>query len=345
MGAVQAILGNQKNIRYFEKAREAGKLSHAYIICGQKGSGKKTFADYIAAGLLCEKCASPEQGIQPCKSCKSCIKIDSGNHPDLIHVTHEKPNVIKVDEIREAVVNNISIRPFYGPYKIYIIPDADLMNASAQNALLKTIEEPPQYGLLFLLTDNIDGLLETVRSRCVKIDMEPVPDTDITRLLMEEEGIEKKEAKEAAFFAKGNLGQAKRLAKDGDLKELKDSVSSFLTDITRKDAACVNAFAKEMEAADAEEVLGMIRTWFRDVLLVKAAGKEDRLYFLREHIKIKDQAERISFEHLNAIFAAIDEAEEEIRANVKAEAAFEGMLLKIRKEIYDESNRNQIQAK
>ena len=157
------VLENKKNIEHLSKAHEKGKLSHAYIINGANGSGKRTLVRFIAAGLLCDKTHDSEDdqpsffsmmGMEkpplrslsqgPCRECPSCAKTLSGNHPDIIYVRHEKANLIKVDEIRDQVIDDIAVKPYYGPYKIYIIEDAHLMNENAQNALLKTIEEPPE---------------------------------------------------------------------------------------------------------------------------------------------------------------------------------------------------------
>ena len=100
-------------------------------------------------------------------------------------VTHEKQNVITIDEIREQIINDVDIKPYCSPYKIYIVANAELMNPQAQNALLKTIEEPPEYAVIMLLTSNIDALLPTIRSRCVRLDLKVVDDGLVKKYLME----------------------------------------------------------------------------------------------------------------------------------------------------------------
>ena len=109
--------------------------------------------------LQCE-----EGGTEPCGHCDSCKRPLAKNHPDIIMITHEKPNVITIDEIREQLINDVAIKPYCSHYKIYIVADSELMNPQAQNALLKTIEEPPEYAVIMLLTSNIDALLPTIRS-------------------------------------------------------------------------------------------------------------------------------------------------------------------------------------
>ena len=132
------ILGHEQIKEHFKNAVETGKVSHAYILSGEAGMGRKSLANAFALSLLCEK-GKPE----PCMQCHACRQVLSGNHPDLIYVTHEKPASIGVDEIREQINNTIMIRPYSSYYKIYIVDEAEKMTVQAQNALLKTIEEPP----------------------------------------------------------------------------------------------------------------------------------------------------------------------------------------------------------
>ena len=109
----------------------------------------------------------------------------------LIHITHEKPNSIGVDDVRDQLVGDVQIRPYNGKYKIYIMPDAEKMTVQAQNAILKTIEEPPEYAVIILLTDNEQGFLDTIRSRCVLIQLKPVPDEQALKEQTREELIDK----------------------------------------------------------------------------------------------------------------------------------------------------------
>lgn len=322
------ILGNSRNIEYFNEAAKQGKLSHAYIIYGQKGSGKNTFASYVSAGLLCEK-----GGAQPCGTCASCIKAKSGNHPDIIYLNRKKEGLIAVDEIREQVNHDISIKPYYGPYKIYIIRDAELMNANSQNALLKTIEEPPSYGIIFLLTDNSDGLLETVRSRCLKIDMEALDENVLKTELKKAFSLDDKTLGEVAAFVRGNLGKAKTILEEGSEKEEKDLATDILRDIPGKDAVMIYDLAKEAEKTDLKKLLEIFNTWYRDILVLKAGGSEEDLYFLSEKDTLKEQSKRLSFEDLNDIFKEIKTASDELNANVKAEAVVEALLLEIREKL------------
>ena len=181
------ILGNERLKEHFQTAVKQNKISHAYIIEGEKGSGKKMIAAAFAKILQCEdrKEEEGENGaVKACGACTSCIQVEHKNHPDVIWVSHEKAGVISVGEIREQIVNTMDVMPYKGPYKIYIVDEAEKMNLAAQNAILKTIEEPPEYGIILLLTTNRGAFLPTILSRCILLSVKPVEDTIVQKSCM-----------------------------------------------------------------------------------------------------------------------------------------------------------------
>lgn len=290
---------NERNLRLLSESYNKGKLSHAYIIEGSKLSGRDEFVQNIAAALLCEKAVEMRE-LVPCGKCPSCIKAATKNHPDIIHVMHAKPTVLSVNEIREQVVSDISIKPYYGPYKIYVIYDAQLMNENAQNALLKTIEEPEPYGIIFLLTDNEDSFLQTIRSRCIRLSMAAVPRNDIAESLLDEDG---------------------------------QQVIKALEGVVRSDAFQINKTAKEMEDMNRQQVVRIAGLWVRDMLVYKSTGDRSRLYFAAYEQSIRSMSESMTYEDLNECLEVVDKVKARLSANVKAEAAFENMLLQIRRRI------------
>ena len=179
MGSFKDVVGHKDILKYISSAVENNRVSHAYILNGERGSGKRMLANLFATTLLCESGNS-----EPCGKCHSCRQAESGNQPDIIRVTHEKPNSISVDDIRTQVNNTVDIKPYQGPYKVYIIPQADLMTPQAQNAILKTIEEPPAYAVFLLLTENAEMLLPTINSRCVMLKLRNIKDTLIRKYLI-----------------------------------------------------------------------------------------------------------------------------------------------------------------
>ncbi|MBD9220244.1 MAG: DNA polymerase III subunit delta, partial [Clostridiales bacterium] len=134
------IIGNEQIIKSIRCVLKNKMISHAYIIAGEEGGGKKILANAFAKTLLCEN-----GGDEPCDNCISCRTFDGGNNPDIIYVHPVKTKGISVDDIREQVTSTVNIKPYNHRYKIYIMPNADTMTQQAQNALLKTLEEPPEY--------------------------------------------------------------------------------------------------------------------------------------------------------------------------------------------------------
>lgn len=181
MAGFENIIGQEQIKAHLQGALESGKVSHAYIINGEKSSGKEFIARIFAMALQCE-----QGGKDPCNECRSCKQALSKNQPDIIYVSHEKPNTISVDDIRAQVNNDVAIKPYSSRYKVYIINEAEKMTPQAQNAILKTLEEPPEYVVILLLVSNVNTLLPTILSRCVLLNMKPVRDSLMKKYLMEE---------------------------------------------------------------------------------------------------------------------------------------------------------------
>ena len=223
MGSFKDVVGHKDIIKYIQSSVENGQVGHAYILNGERGSGKKMLASLFAMTLLCEK-----GGPEPCNVCHSCRQAESGNHPDILRVTHEKPGTISVDDIREQVNDTVMVKPYQGPYKVYIIDHAELMTPQAQNALLKTLEEPPEYVVFFLLTENAEALLPTITSRCVMLKLRNIRNTLIRKYLMEVLEVPDYKADMCTAFAQGNLGRAIMLANSEHFNEIREEAIQLL---------------------------------------------------------------------------------------------------------------------
>ncbi len=322
-----AIVGQEDIIAHLQQSIRADKVSHAYLFGGERGLGKGRLAAAFAQTLQCQ-----EKGVRPCGVCPSCKKMNSGNHPDIRFVSHEKPASISVDEIREQVVNDIVIRPYESRYKIYIIDDADKMTPQAQNALLKSVEEPPAYGILMLLADNPEVLLPTILSRCVRLNLKPVSDGKIRDYLMHHLQIPDYQADIQAAFAQGNAGRAARIARSPEFMELVAGAVRLMKRSRQMEASEMIEALRRM-ASDKQSVydeLDVFEMWFRDVLMFKATREVDSLVFRDEIRAITERAETSSYEGLQKILKALQTAAARLRANVNFELTMELLFLTIR---------------
>ena len=321
------IIGHEEIIGHLKNAIESGKISHSYIFTGEPGSGKKLLAGTFAATLQCEA-----GGTEPCQKCDSCKKAMGKNHPDIIMVSHEKPGTITIDEIRDQVINDIDIRPYYSPYKIYIIADADLMTPQAQNALLKTIEEPPEYAVIMLLTSNIDALLPTIRSRCVRLDLKVVDDRLVKKYLMERLHVPDYQAEIDASFAQGSIGRAKEAATSQEFAEMTQNALRILKYANTMEVYELSDAIKSLseDKQNINDYLDIFQFWFRDVLMFKATQEIDNLVFKQEINFIREQAKQRSYENLENILDSIQKTKVRLKANVNFDLAFELLFLTIR---------------
>lgn len=327
MSGFKDVVGHKDIIQYIKNAVEQNKLSHAYILNGQRGSGKKLLARLFAMTLQCESGKS-----EPCGECRSCMQTKNGNQPDIITLVHEKPTSISVDEIREQLNGDIMIKPYSSPYKIYIIPEADLMTQQAQNALLKTLEEPPEYAVIFLLTENADSLLSTIRSRCVMLKLRNIKDKLVKKYLMEQMHIPDYQAELCAAFAQGNIGRAIMLAKSEYFNEIKEDAIQLMKYIDQMELHEIASAIKQINKYKLEvtDYLDILTIWYRDVLLYKATKDVGGLVFSDQLKFIKEKAAKSSYEGIEKILSAIETAKIRIKANVNFDLLMELLLLTVK---------------
>lgn len=321
------VVGQTKLTDNLRNALKYNKISHAYLLQGEKRSGKRMIADIFARALQCE-----HDGDKPCNECRSCRQAINGNHPDIIYVEHEKPNVISVDNVRTQINGDIAIKPYSGPHKIYIVDEAEKMNTQAQNALLKTLEEPPEYAVILLLSTSADAMLPTILSRCVVMDIKPVADDVIKHFLMEKMQIPDYRAGICASFARGNVGRAMELASNEEFDKLKNEVLSVMKGIDDLEVNQMAAAVKRMneEKFDTTDYLDLCFIWYRDVLLYKACGEQAPLIFKEERLYIRRAAGRYGYERLNRVIMAIEQARNRLKANVNAELTMELLFMEMK---------------
>lgn len=225
------IIGQDRAVRWLRAACLAGRLPHGLIFAGPAGVGKATTAAALAAVFLCGE----SKDCRPCGRCLSCRAMQTGAHPDYHVVVKELIRVhdrsgtstasqMSIDVVREEVLSRAGRTSVLGGGKVFVIEQAELMTAAAQNAALKTLEEPAGRSLMMLLTDQPQSLLATIRSRCQTVVFAPLPD-DVVRRELAKRGAPERDAADAADFAGGSLGLAMRWVEDGvvaRIRELRD---------------------------------------------------------------------------------------------------------------------------
>ena len=324
MSTFADIYGHDKIKEHLQKSIELDKVSHAYIFNGGLGAGKKTIAKLFAKTLQCEK-----HGIEPCNECHSCIQADSGSQPDIIWVKHEKPTSIGVDDVRDQIISDMQIKPYSSRYKIYIIDEAEKLTVAAQNALLKTIEEPPVYGIVIFLTTNADIFLQTILSRCVMLDLRPIKDSVVEEYLKSNYDISEYECRFAANFAQGKIGRAKTIVESTEFAHLKQDVMHVIKNAKEMSSAEIMSVVKDITnyKLTIDDYLDLMAMWFRDVLLFKSTNDTNYLIFSDEISLIKSQAQIMSYEGIQDILNSIDKVRIRLKANVNFDLCIELLIM------------------
>lgn len=320
------IVGHEQLIEHMKHAIQMKKVSHAYLIQGDYDSGKKMIATVFAKTLQCEK-----KGNEPCNQCTSCMQVDSGNHPDIIYVSHEKPASIGIDDVRSQINGSIQVKPYSSEYKVYIVDEAEKMTTEAQNAILKTIEEPPTYAIIILLVTNIGKILPTILSRCVLLQIKPVQDEKIKKHLLSL-GVEEEKADFSTSFAMGNVGKAIKVATSEEFQSIKNDCIHLLKSVKNMEVYELITKSKELVQYKLQvyDYLDFILMWYRDILMVKATRNANNLIYQEEYRALKENATRSSYEGIQTIIEEIERAKVRIHANVNFELAMELLWLVIK---------------
>ncbi len=321
------IIGQDQIISHFQNSLRSGHVSHAYIIAGEQGMGKKTLTAAFVKALVCEAGYG-----DACGMCRSCLQFDSGNHPDVRYVVHEKPGSIGVDDVRAQITGDIMIKPYNGRYKVYIVDEAELMTPQAQNALLKSIEEPPAYAVLIFLTRSPEALLPTIRSRCILIRMKPVDTNQIRDWLMREMEIPDYRAAVCAAYAQGNLGKAITMAGSETFREMHDLMLYVVKHVDEMHISDMTRAIHDIAAykAQIQDFIDLMAVWYRDVLTYKATQDVDQIVYQGEIKSLQKKAAASSYEGLGKIQEALSDARKRLNANASFEWTMELLLVHIK---------------
>lgn len=297
----EKILGNERNKQILEKTIKSGKISHSYIFCGIDGIGKKLIALEYVKKILCT------ENKENCR-CKSCIEFDTQNNPDFLLI-EPKEGKVKIEQIRE-MQRKIAEKPIISNKKAYIINNAETMTVEAQNCLLKTLEEPPEYAIIILICSSENSLLNTIKSRCTRIYFEKLTEQEIMQYLSNSE--EKNINKELIKLSQGSIGKTIKLLENAELyvnieEILKNTEKYNLIDILKKSE---EIYKSKEEINDILEYI--------NVLLLELSKKNIKYI---ECIKI------------------VEDTKKRLKANSNYDMCIDNMLFNIWEEINEKNNR------
>ncbi|WP_312906355.1 DNA polymerase III subunit delta' [Tissierella praeacuta] len=317
------IIGHEKQIEALKNSIRNKSISHCYLFEGEKGLGKKNLALAFSKTLLCK-----EGQAEPCNICNQCIKFDTYNHPDFKLLSPEK-GIIKKEEV-EKLIKSMATAPFEGRRKVFVIDDCDMMRSESHNALLKTLEEPPEYVNIILITSSSSKLLPTILSRCQIIKFYPLSIPKIIELLIKDHGVDEAKAKFIAGFTKGSVENCIELAKSKNFFDKREEVIRIIDSLIKGDKTkvftSINFFNENKE--DIDEILDIIIYWFRDLIIYKEVGttslliNEDKLHMLSEE-------SFMDLNKINDIIYRVEDTKINIKRNVNFSLSIETMLLSI----------------
>lgn len=340
MHGFESIADQIRPVRILTSFLRKGTVPHALLFTGIEGVGKLTAARIFAMACNCLRTCSEQPVIDsgktgssdnynisdPCGICRSCRKILSNSHPDVIRI---KPsgNNIRISQIRD-LCGTLSLKPYEAKVRVVIISDAQAMNMAAGNALLKILEEPPDRTILILTATEKTDLISTVSSRCQNIKFNPVSRGKIARMLSESKGIDPVNAEIYAGFSRGSLSGALNIS-GRRLLGKRDWLISELESLSLKDTGRCLAFAERLskERDDLLEYLEIIKTWYRDMAVLRYYP--DKIIFTDLSDKMRISRKKYSEQSLVSKFEEIRMAGQAVRANGNLRLTAETLVLKL----------------
>jgi len=319
------VIGHTKQLAILRSALSAARLHHAYLFVGPDGIGKRTAAIAVAKAIHCEESIEDFCGI-----CVNCARISDGNHPDvrLIQPLPDKKE-ISIQQIRE-IERELNFRSFSGKRKIAVIDPATLMNLSAQNALLKTLEEPPADSVIVLIAPNSGGLLPTVRSRCVRLNFSPLGRHEVAAYLDSQTVTMRNDSESLAAMSMGSIGLALKLKKE-ELFEKRRDWAKTLSSLKPGDYHSAMAAAEDLgEDRDGTlSFLGWAESWYRDLLVYQATHRSDELVNLDMLPEIERQVATIKLDRLHLSMQKARSAAAGIQRNLNRRMILEDLVFTV----------------
>ena len=325
------VHGHELAVRMLEAGLNSGRLHHAYLLSGPAHVGKTTLATQLAQAVNCTA------DDPPCGACEPCTRVAAGTHADLSIIevdpeaTEGARTVISIVAVKDLIAS-AHLRPYEGRTRVYVVQGADRMSQDAANALLKVLEEPPPDVLLLLLTDNLEGVLPTIQSRCQLIELRPLPLAQVVEVLRDEHGVGEEQAEMLARLSRGCLGWAIEASADPAVLAAVHQRIERIADVIEGGLETRFAYADELarrfqrdRAAGREELFLWMR-WLRDVLLVQQ-GQAARIVNLSWRDTLERQAAALTSAELIRWLRALTETVGALDRNANPRLALEALML------------------
>jgi len=326
-----SITDQKRPVRILAAFLKKSSIPHALLFTGIEGVGKKEAAITFAMACNCMVENDLLAAVSPCGSCRSCRKIDSGNHPDIIEIKPSGP-FIKIDQIRDFC-DILAMKPYEARIRVVIISDADAMNPAAGNALLKMLEEPPDSTILILTAYQTSDLLPTIVSRCRHIRFNPISRESIKTLLIENEKLDPDDAFIIAAMAKGSISKAFAMSKSNWMNRRNWLINAGGLDqpgsLSSKPSGMLLSFAEALSKKKdlLSDSLETIKSWLRDLVIFKFCPEKMINKDLTD--KIQYASQKVSVSSLLSKIEAIETAQKDIKSNANLRLTLETMMLRI----------------
>jgi len=322
------IRGQESAVAILKNALRSGRLAHAYLFFGPEGVGKRLTALTLAKAM---NCASSKEVEFPCERCPSCIKVNSSSHADVILLEPEG-EVIKIDQVRD-MQRRLRYRPLEGGHRACIIDSADGLNDAASNALLKTLEEPPDETHLLLITSRPHQLLPTILSRCQWVRFKPLSIAHIVQILQKSHSLEEEKANFYASLAGGSAGQALALSDRVDFQKRTDWLRAF-SDIPEKTVEEIfETCARLSKEEEVNDLLDLWKLWIRDLVVLQVQGEDAGEKLINHDLRVEAAAEaqKYSLDRLDSVFGLISDVQKSIALKANPQLALETLMLEMKK--------------
>ena len=316
----EGIYGQDKQIAILRRSMDKGRIPHAFLFHGMRGIGKRTTALAFAKTLLCER-------LDACGLCPACRKVESGNHPDVVVITPQG-QFIKIEDIR-GLRNQMRFRPLEGAKRVFILVDAERMNITSANSLLKTLEEPSLVNVLILVSSRPYQLPMTILSRCQKLRFHPIPSDIVARYLEEKLGLDGETAAALAASSGGSIGRAVEMHGESYLARRKQFIEKICEGFSdpMKGILFAGDFGKDRQEIQLR--FEILKSWYRDLLVYKETGETKKLVHQDFAEAVESMAGGMTPSEILRALETVEWAYKALEKNANKQLTLEAMTFKL----------------